>query len=356
MKTAKTKKYDLRPVVVLLVLAAFLAMSTYAWFTTNRLVKVNSLDITVQASEGFQISLDAINWKTVIQTEEILGTEVNDRYSANVNHIPEEMVPVSTALTTNGTNGFMNTFLGTAALDDVSTSPTFGQYVFSASEVIESQGISGYYIAFDLFFKINYEMRLHLDTAANVLDIGVGATADKGIENAARIGFVNQGTILATSSLTGDALVSAAQGLRNASGPTDGSNVTVWEPNYDAHTAAAKLDVLNLYGISELSPIWNDRIPYDGVLDEINAGSPILLVQSTAAYYSAYFRSIPSTKIVTTPQATPRANTTDTGIVLQPGVTKMRIYIWLEGQDYDCVDSAAGSEMRIDLILAAERI
>ena len=39
----------------------------------------------------------------------------------------------------------------------------------------------------------------------------------------------------------------------------------------------------------------------------------------------------------------------DLGIKLEPGVTKIRIYMWIEGQDYDCQDFASGTYLQYNL-------
>ena len=36
-------------------------------------------------------------------------------------------------------------------------------------------------------------------------------------------------------------------------------------------------------------------------------------------------------------------------MTLKPGVTKMRIYMWLEGQDVDCYTGASGTYLNFDL-------
>ena len=110
-----------------------------------------------------------------------------------------------------------------------------------------------------------------------------------------------------------------------------------------------------MFGIDVTDSIWDSRIQYDGVLQEISSASPVLLIENTEALNSTYFRAIPSTQIVTTPK-TGRSDVTPSGITLEAGITKIRIYMWLEGQDYDCGDSASGSDVRWDLIFKADRV
>ena len=45
-----------------------------------------------------------------------------------------------------------------------------------------------------------------------------------------------------------------------------------------------------------------------------------------------------------------KANATKQKLVtLKPGVTKMRIYMWIEGQDIDCYTGASGTYLNWDL-------
>ena len=38
---------------------------------------------------------------------------------------------------------------------------------------------------------------------------------------------------------------------------------------------------------------------------------------------------------------------------LKAGVTKIRVYMWVEGQDVDCENSASGTEIKFDLQFTA---
>ena len=41
---------------------------------------------------------------------------------------------------------------------------------------------------------------------------------------------------------------------------------------------------------------------------------------------------------------------TDTAILnLKAGITKVRIYMWVEGQDVDCENSASGSDIQYNI-------
>ena len=48
-----------------------LATSTYAWFTSNKAVSVNTIGAQVEAKGGIQISTDGSKWKSIISTTDI---------------------------------------------------------------------------------------------------------------------------------------------------------------------------------------------------------------------------------------------------------------------------------------------
>jgi len=353
MEQVAVNKSKKETIILLLLSTVFLIVSTYAWFSTNTSVRVNTLDIYVEAGEGLQISLDGLNWKTVIQSNEIIAEALKDTYAAHKNHLPEKMYPASTATHTDS-SGYMEMFLGEAVLDDTKGSLTYGEYIITATKMSDERETASGYAAFDLFFKTNSDMDLYVQTDAGVYDIAADDSPNygKGIENAARIGFVNQGDIPITDPRRDYALAAAAQGLQYTDF-SDGRNVTIWEPNFDDHTENAKIDTYNFFGILDTDLIWDNEIFYDGVY--ANIASPILLNQNNATLYPQYFERIPDSRFFRTEKAT-RTDLRKTDIILYAGVTKVRVYLWLEGQDYDCQDSASGSDISFVLSFQGENV
>ena len=88
------KKIDRRRVKYLLLLllltAVMLSTSTYAWFTTNRIVSVNSLNVKVQTEGSLEISPDGTNWGTQTNYEEIINVH-SGTYPTSVNQLPAYM-------------------------------------------------------------------------------------------------------------------------------------------------------------------------------------------------------------------------------------------------------------------------
>ena len=327
----KRRKYRLLILLLLLLgTGTMLATSTYAWFTSNKNVSVNSITVNIEAKNGIQISADGTNWKSIVQTSDLTGVHATT-YTSSVNQIPNILEPVSTIDVANEDGG-LTMYYGT--VDTSESEANNGEYILTAVESEENDGTEGQFIAFDLFFKVNAETPLYLVA-------GSGATAsatDTGIKNASRIGFVVKGNTADGSA------INVIQGLNNQASST----VYIWEPNYDIHTNSGVANAKDVYGI-ETTTTNGAAVPYSGVKAVIPEDADILLGKATAADNGTYFAE------VTPDYKTVAGFTTYQPIFsLATGITKIRIYMWVEGQDVDCENSASGGAITFDLKISTE--
>lgn len=316
MKKETKRKGNLKySILLLLLLAVLLVTSTYAWFTANTTVTVSELQVNVQAQNGLQISADAKNWKSILSNEDI----INAAYAECINQVPASMEAISSAGTV--TDGDLNMFYGKVNPDE-----SDGEYALTAeAEPVATKGTNGRYIAFDMYLKVDSDSDLKLTTASNVL-----SPTGKGLQNAGRVAFLVQG-----HTNTGE----DATGLYDDKNGTD-SELYIWEPNYDTHTAAAIQHALNTYGTT--IEATDEQQPYDGIKAAI--ADPIKLVDTDATTNPDYFATV-------TPKiSTPTTFAEDQAMFnLQAGVTKVRVYMWIEGQDLDCENNASGSDVQFNL-------
>ena len=313
----KRKKILLIPLISSAIL---FITSSYAWFSANRMVTVNSLKVHVQADGGLEVSTNAIDWKQVVNIQDIIGAR--SKYPSSVNQIPDEMSPVSTGVTIS--SGMMEMFEGNA------TSNSDGDFVLVTNKSTETESFGeeseGLFIAFDVFFRVKSAKELYIDGASTIEYTG---DRTPGIENATRIAFLNEGT-------SAD-VPSTSQALKGA------NTAIIWEPNYDVHTEHGVNHARDTYGIST-STSGASKIAYDGVISEIPEAQQILVSNAKASSYPSLFRSV-NTGIATT-----KSNTTNQKIMdLSPDVTKIRIYMWIEGQDVDCEDYASYGDLTFDI-------
>ena len=344
MERSKKKKQDRKRRMLILLIALFFTTvmfttTTYAWFTANKNVTVETLSVNVEAQNGIQISADGTNWKSVVQKDDL--TTVTPSYGNNVNQIPDTMEPVSTIGTVDA-GGKMEMFKGTVYSNDD------GDYLLKAAKQTDAKGDEGAYIAFDLFFKVDQDSEIYLTGQSGVrvtVPTGVDPATipDKGIKNAARIAFVVLG-----NTTSGDTIANI-QALNN--GTT--SPKYIWEPNYDVHTAAAVAHARDTYGVASLGTTGATRLAYSGVKAAIAESDAVALQVSSPTLYTT--RDDDFFDTVSIDYATTAANTAATQIFdLEAGITKVRIYMWIEGQDVDCENSASGSEVSFDLKITTE--
>ncbi len=338
-KERKNKK--LKSLVLLLFLTiVLLSTSTYAWFTANRTVSIEAIDISVAASSGLQISTNAKDWKTLITNDDIIN--VTD-YTNAVNQVPNVLAPVSTVGTVS--NGKIVFFDGAVEGDDdnggamsLTTSATHAEVHESGDNTV------GHFVAFDIFLKTeDNNVPIYLTNGSGV-KVTEGE-ADKGLQYAARYGFVIEGNVASTASHT------SAQALAT------GTSSIIVEPNYDAHTINGVNNALTYYDKNDVQELSSGAtyVPYVGVKAAI--ATPIVLNRTNAwnTYDTSKFG--PITNLMRTNVAYSDggagyvaydASNTQSAHLLQvftlrSGITKIRVYMWVEGQDIDCENAASGA-------------
>lgn len=310
------RKTSLKSTLLLLLLTAILLItSSYAWFTSNKTVTVSTIEVNVAATNGLQISTDAQNWKSIITVDEIKAG-----YTDHKNQLPAVLQPVSTDGTV--VAGYMNMFLGT-----VTNNESTGAFELSSTKETEAAGTTGNFIAFDIFLKVDTQTDVYLTSASGVK----AKNTSVGLENAARIAFVNEGHLGNGNAVT------SYQKLNG------GTTSIIWEPNNNAHTNAAISHAFNTYGqtINATSVVPN----YLGIKAQF---SKIPVNDTTESNFATVTPTLSTGTVTPVP--------TDAFVTLEAGVTKFRVYMWVEGQDVDCENGASGSDIAFDLQFSIDKI
>lgn len=287
-----------------MVLASVIALSgvTYAWFTTGNTASVTGLDVNVQTANGIQVSLDASKWKSVITAEDLQDAILKATdYSDRTIQLPAtEVAPVSTA----------------GKVVDGKLQMFFGEYdksgnLRSVSEV-ETNGTSGNFVAFDLFFKSSMDQTLTLklgDAASYVKGTtSMGGYDNVGTEKAVRVAFLPMGSA---------ATPAAARALKGE------GECLIWEPN--ASTRADGVDA------------ETGKLAYKG--------------------FNSEFESVPENELSDSEVSAVTTFNADQDIIeLKTGINKVRVYIWLEGQDVDCVNNISFGDFTANLSFSVPEV
>lgn len=317
------RKKILTAFLMLIVTAISLTTASYAWFTENTTVTVDSIDVNVSAANGIQVSVDAVNWKANISTTDITA----NAYAGNTNQLPNQIVPVSTIGDVDATTGFMKMYKGSIEADNT----TAHGYRLVAEQSIEKAGTAGDFIAFDLFLLTTQATTVYLTTSSDV----VATAANTGLKNAARVAFLYEGS--AATGASADAIALKGAASHSAGGTTN----MFWEPNSNVHTAAGVAQAKN-YGETDYDT--TTIVPnYYGIKADIAAGLALDYQSKVTTYFGQ----------VTPDIQTPDGNTANgeykTLFNLAAGINKVRIYGWVEGQDYDCENNASGSNITFNI-------
>lgn len=326
----RIKRFRLLYLLILFLFTSIMfSTSTYAWFTSNRVVTINTINVHVAASGGIEISTDGTTWKSIIMPEDITSVH-STTYPTSVNQIPYNLEPVSTGKDIDTSNGFLKMFYGLTDNNDT------GDYVLTSTRTIEQEGngptSEGKFIVFDLFFKVSNDTTLYLTNNSKIKYLNEDG---KGIANAVRIAFVNEGTVPNGSD------INDIQRLKGATAAT----TYIWEPNYDVHTPSAIANARDVYGIAT-TETGGSLIRYDGVINEITKDDNIILRSANSTSHPSLFKS------VNVDYSTVKDFTTNKEVfTLSSGITKMRIYMWIEGQDVDCENNASYDDVEFNIQL-----
>ena len=288
-------------------LASVLALSgvTYAWFTTGTTASVGALDVNVQTANGIQVSLDASSWKSVISGDDIKSAVSDaDAYANRTIQYPEgEIAPVSSA--GNVVDGKLEMFYGEYNKDGT---------LRSEQEIEQNRTTAGNFIAFDLFFKSSVDQTLTLklgDEQSYVKCIDLandGAESNVGTDKAVRVAFIPMGyaaTAAEARSLKGD------------------GTIHIWEPNASARANGVDAD--------------GGKLNYSGFKAAFDAVAEAELGENEV-------------------QAVTTFNEDKDIIALKAGINKVRVYIWLEGQDIDCINNISYADFSTKLFFSVPEV
>lgn len=300
--------------LMLLISGTALSTATYAWFSASTQAVLGDIDVNVTASNGIQISMDAVNWKGTLTTADIKGAA----YDGNVNQIPTTLTPVSTI--GSQTTGNFEMFDG--IIDESGAMPLLTS---TKADAEKSTTADGHYIAFDLFVKSAANRAIALNTGSGVVATNTAnpelPPKDAGLMYSARVAFFNQGT---------DPTNSPTAAIAKSSGTAD--TQTIWEPNANLHTVYAA----NSLGASGVMDYFGVKAEGDKL--------DISLAETDTEHFAE----------VTTVKSNVGDIPTDAMFHVTAGITKVRVYIWIEGQDIDCENNAStGTGIKTTLKLKA---
>lgn len=376
---------------IILISAVLFIISTYAWFSTQRNVSITNLSGIVEVAEGLEISLDANKWSNGIKLGDAEGeySIINDAYQNHTNISPRELLPVSTLGLGKGEEKL--TFLRGKITNSKELSeiiPMNEQLVLDEqrdeSGTIDNSENVAYpgYFAFDIFLKNSSKstteddiLQLNYDSSVQVIDSPSSAT---GLQNTVRVAlakYVGVSDITANqSTILGDTVGTGVDSVMPVL-----SDVAIWEPNASDHVehivtnnnnvtwTQSDADMIFGSGASTTTKFkTTTKMPTYALQPTAESQNiPDIYDWSTGKYIQKQ-NTLQTTKtsdsdfnISTDDDYTISEGVQDlvsstdgkTPFTLAPNkISRLRVYVWLEGQDVDCINWASyGGGVKVDI-------
>ena len=418
MKRRK-KNQKVRNLITLCALCAILlSVSTYAWFIGMKTVNVTEFDINIATTEGLYLSMDGKDWVYTLDAKTATAYDGNaNQWLEDSGLIPMSSIGEMDATSSRMKlfeKGSLTAVTGGYRLlssrVDNHTKQVGG--TTSSKEYVEGDG----YIAFDLFVKnlsgnpyypennVKNEEAIYLNTNSSVGVSLDGGVAKAGIENSVRVGFVQLGRVSAalnTNVPENQKLVTSMTCASSADDAEDPEHVTgicrdaqIWEPNDTKHeqnainwynksclkrtgsdvnssasyTEATPCKTLNkttaypTYAISRTIGVDDNVNIYDGTAYNSYATNTNTLAEYNAAAEGTQPGQKGAMKLIEFPYFTDTMKNVagkdrPQFMTLAPNsITKLRVYVWIEGQDIDNYDFASlGKKITINFGFTKER-
>lgn len=314
---------------ILFIFGVLFIFATYAWFSVNLNVKVKNFNMIVTKNSGLSISFDAIDWDTNLEiSADKLVRELKNTYPNNTSQwAAMGLVPVSTNGISSPNNDKFDIYVSTG-VEYRNKSKDNG--FIEIQKAVENR-IREYntYIAFDLFFKNDtgspIEDYLFLEESTEITIEEDASEEMVGLLNSIRVGFVKIGTTALDTN------------------PTTIQNLTcnnncmsrIYEPLHTEHTDLSIERAQNV----NVNLVNGTSFPTYGCIRE---GGPIYIKNTVSGSPNMdynYFRLQETITSIDEPLFS-----------IPNGITKTRVYVWIEGQDIDSLETdSEGADLDISI-------
>lgn len=321
----KRKPKNFNALIILsFLIGVLLLFSTYAWFYSSLDVKIKFVNLVVSNDAGLTISLDGINFGSSVQiSEDILIEKLKENYPNNTSQWPTfGLKPVSSNGISNPNEQKFNVFYASKAeyLDEEKTK------ISLTTKKVKEDRINNLssFVAFDIFLKnvtgSPISDNLYLDEGTDVFLESKGDEEIQGLLNSIRMGFVKIGSV------PHDADVNSIQNVEcnnNCQG-------IIYEPYSTNHTNLS-ISRVQKYGIHLLN---GQYYPTYGMINSVKEVDfkDIIYGQDRENFDLQINRIDKSQSLFEIPDA----------------ITKVRVYVWIEGQDIDSLETKSnGADLSI---------
>jgi len=319
LRTKKVNSYKIEKIqknnfnLMLLVtffIGVLLIFSAYAWFNASLDVKVKFINLTVSKKNGLYISLDGIDFSSSVQiSKKTLIDDLSTRYPNHTSQWAKSgLYPVSSKGISNPNTDIFEIYHASDFEVDYETNKSYLSTVKNVEKGISDRK---HYIAFDIFLKnitgSPISDNLYIDEGTNIIGQSEVTEQVMGLINSARIGFVKVGSVSRKST------IAEIQNIEC----NNNCEMVIYEPNSTRHTNLS-IQRAKKYNVNLKNGEYYPTLAITGEMNFFEINDTIkgkvtknFELQNTQVDINKPIFEIPD------------------------GITKLRIYIWIEGQDID---------------------
>lgn len=332
----KAKKRNFLMMIVLFFIAVLLVFSTYAWLSTTLNVSIKNFSMVVSKNSGLSISLDGINFSTQIEvSEDVLINQLQNTYPNNTSQWSSMgLVPVSTIGVSNPNNSKFDVY-ASKGVKYKNRKKDIGYITTYLAPEVNRQAFSSF-IAFDIFLKNEtgspVSDNIYLDYSTFVDMESDSDEEMEGLVNSARVGFSVAGTV------SRKADVATIQNI----GCNGNCFSIIYEPNSTKHTGLSKERAAKY----DIDLIDGERFD---TYASINACNNLKVNDNVSGSPNINYNCFGLQNTITEDDfERPLFKVPD-------GITKLRIYIWIEAQDIDSLETdSEGADISISISFAKD--
>ena len=326
-----TKANPLLAKIVIFAFGVLFIFSSYAWFSMNLNVKINIFKLSVQKNSDFDISFDGINFDYTIEvTKELLLEELVKTYPTHNSQWNQNgFIPVSTNGVRNSDDPRLAFFETSGVL--YKKRKTDDGFLYTTQSKEDEVREYNSYLAFDVFFRNKTGSpkpdNLYYNQNTSIITLDDISEEMMGLVNSFRVAIVRMGHVPLT------ATVDEIQGIScNNQG-----EAIIYEPNSKNHTNLS-IERAQKYNVNLVDGIEFPTYAY------IREGGPVYLKNLVSGSPTMDMSFVQLQETIT------EDDFDEPLFQIPDGITKARIYIWIEGQDIDSLEThSEGTKVDINL-------
>lgn len=314
--------------LITLFFGALFLTSTYAWFSTSLNVKIKFINMKVNTDSGLFISLDGVNFSDEIEVNSnSILYEIKDLYPNHINRWAlNGLWTVSSNGLSSSLNDKMDFYFG--AIGKYKSGPQKGEYYLrTIREKEEYPVVTSSFIAFDIFLKnasgsprpdnlfltentfFEFDEKVDQETR----------DAMSGIMNSVRLGIVRIGSVPIGSSVSA---------IQNVGCDSTGCKDLIFEPFSRLHSEKS----INDASERDITLVNGEYYPTYGIISEGD------FLDHKQGYYNQ--NSSIDRNYFDLQETWFEEDLLETPIFQIPnGILKLRVYVWVEGQDVDSIET-----------------